>query len=179
MIRPELRALAARNAEALVLLAAMAAGLLLLATNMRPLLWPGALAGLVLTAAAGLALLAHLLRRRVAARGDAPGVVQVVEGRVAYFAPGEGGAVVDLSALVRLQVAPGGTAWVLTREDGPPVTIPTGARGADALVDAFAALPGFRLDRALAAMAAGADTPSTVWQRRAAPGVLASPDAWR
>ncbi len=114
------------------------------------------------------------LRRSESASG--PGLAAVREGLIGYLGPQTGG-MVDLDALVSVEAErrDGALVWILRPEGGaPPVTIPAGAQGADRLLDAFAALPGF--DRA--ALGRALDGPEGVrailW-RRADPGALASP----
>lgn len=111
-----------------------------------------------------------LQRARAATRGgEAPGVVRVDEARVLYMGPREGG-MADLDALAGVAVEPGGAegpVWVLRREDAAPLRVPARALGAEALLDAFAALPGFDASRALAALEGRAPGPVEVWR---APG---------
>ncbi|MFN6977021.1 MAG: hypothetical protein ACK4OP_02770 [Gemmobacter sp.] len=147
-------------------------------------LWLIALGGLILTAlgaaavAAALGLgLTALRRMRFARRPEGPGVVEIVEGQIAWYGPGIGGFVAldDLRALSLVTVA-GMRCWRLDQADGAHLLIPVGAAGAERLFDAFAALPGLDaadLPRALEAAGTGA---RLVWQRRAAP-MLAGPHA--
>lgn len=105
-------------------------------------------------------------RRRFAIPIGAPGLVEVEEGAIRYYgARALGGEVAlrDLSQirLIRLQ---GRTHWRLRTRDGEALLIPVEAAGAAALADAFAALPGFDLGRASAALASG-DALRLVWQR--------------
>lgn len=109
-----------------------------------------------------------------------PGVASVREGEIDYFGPFSGGAV-DLDALesVVLSVRPGGAVWLLRAPGAAALAIPATAEGAGALLDAFAALPGFdpaRVARALDA-ATGADV--IVWRRGGGRSAraLASPGA--
>ena len=108
--------------------------------------------GLMLLASAGLAgwCLATLARvavlRRGGRAGAGPGVVEITERRIAFFGPETGG-VVSLDNLDTVAAWPdtaGGIGtWELVPDEGRPLTIPADARGADALPDALAALPGF------------------------------------
>jgi hypothetical protein len=81
---------------------------------------------------------------------------------------------VDLDALASVEAErrDGALIWILRPEGESPLRIPAGAEGADRLLDAFAALPGF--DRA--ALARALDGPEGVrailWRRSRA---LASP----
>lgn len=93
---------------------------------------------------AGLAVVG-LRRQWFGAAPEGPGVVQVVEGQVAYFGPADGtggGGFVALDEVVALALSADGAAWVLTAVDGTRLAIPRGAQGAEALLDAFVRLPG-------------------------------------
>lgn len=127
-------------------------------------------AGLALGAlGAGLAVVG-LRRLWFGAAPAGPGVVQVVEGQIAYFGPADGtgaGGFAALDEVVALALSPDGTAWVLTAADGARLTIPRGAQGAEALLDAFVRLPGLdpaALVRAPGRGAAGAER--RIWRRR-------------
>jgi hypothetical protein len=99
----------------------------------------------------GLALLAlgagwtvlALRRLRFRQPGDAPGMVRVTEAQIAYMGPNVGGFVglPDLSE-IRLLTLRGRRIWRLRQADGTQLHIPVEAEGAEALFDAFAALPG-------------------------------------
>jgi len=112
--------------------------------------------------------------------GAAPGVASVREGEIAYFGPITGGAV-DLDALesVVLSVRAGGAVWLLRAPGEPALAIPAGAEGAGALLDAFAALPGFDAARVARALDAAIGADVIVWRRGGGPAAraLASPGA--
>lgn len=99
---------------------------------------------------AGLAVGVVSLRRLTfKAANDGPGVVEVTERQITYFTSQSGGAV-SINALARVtalrdaaQSAPEGLHWLLEEDGGPRLIIPANAAGADALFDAFSALPGF------------------------------------
>ncbi len=163
LIRPE----AARQLliwrEALIGAVVLAAGAWLLA---RPgYVLPGLGGALAL---AGLAMTVLGFRRaRFMARGDGPGVVQVVEGQIAYFGPQTGG-VVALDDITALSLDAEGAQWLIRASDGRLLTIPRAASGAETLFDAFASLDGLNMPRLLRAIEAGpkgADTP--IWRRKA------------
>lgn len=125
------------------------------------LAWVGAV--LALGGAALVVIGVQRARFRTGAGG--PGVVQVDEGRIAYFGPLTGG-VVSLSELTALHLDPSGTPahWTLHQAGQPPVTIPLTAEGADQLFDVFATLPGLRTSRLLSAMQRHGGRPVTVWE---------------
>lgn len=110
-------------------------------------------------------------RARLRARRG-PGIVRLDEGRLLYMGPHEGGAV-DLDRLTGVSFDPRGTpSWILHREGEAPLAVPVGALGAEAALDAFAALPGFDASRALAA--SRGEVPAELW-RAGGPGIAHSP----
>ena len=108
---------------------------------------------------AGLLFLA-ILRVRLNPVGQAAGVVEVDEREIGYLGP-EGGAFLSINDLTRIEVAD--RHWVLNHLGGPALIIPASAEGADQLFDAFAALPGLRIEDAVRAM--GSDGRQLVWTR--------------
>ncbi|MCE6951194.1 hypothetical protein LAZ40_07405 [Cereibacter sphaeroides] len=112
--------------------------------------------GVVTLAAAGWALTA-LRRMRFVRAGEAPGVVEVDEGQVGYLGPTFGGFVaLDDMQELRLVALNGQRLWRLRQVDGQVLMIPTGARGAERLFDAFATLPGLDMKALVAALDAPA-----------------------
>jgi hypothetical protein len=85
---------------------------------------------------------------------DAPGMVEVDEGQVGYFGPGDGG-FVGLPELVELRLITvrGGRFWRLKQADGQALLIPVDAAGAERLFDAFASLPGMDTQALVTALA--------------------------
>ncbi len=161
-LRPEAAAALARWREVALALAAAAFGIWV-ATRGG---WFYAVLGAVVLAF-GLALaLAAWRRMRFSRDPDAPGVVQVDEGAVAYFGPETGG-VVALSELDEvLAVAhPSGMAWRLRQSDGTALTIPAAARGAEQLFDVFGALPGASARTFLAAVERPPAGGRRLWRR--------------
>lgn len=105
--------------------------------------------------------------QRARLRGAAPaaGVVHLDEGQVTYLAPFGGGAVA-LDTIMVITYLPGAHPyWRLTTAMGEALSIPTGAHNSDLLLDAFAALPGFRSDRMIAALRAPDTDVITIWRR--------------
>lgn len=145
-VRPEAAARLRRWREPALWALVLAAGIWLVWQGYRglaPLTFALGLAALV----AGAGLLRPALRRLRLAAAPAAGVVGIDEARIGYFAP-TGGGFVDLPALVAVDVRGGPSrAWILHGEDAV-LTIPFGARGAEALHDALSALPGIDLDAA-------------------------------
>lgn len=180
MIRPELQAALWHWREVGVGLVVVAVGLWLMALG-GYLLVP--LGGVVAAGGAALAVLAWRRRRFVSA-GDAPGVVRVDEGQISYLGPQVGGFVSVRDLLeVRLIAMRGRRLWRLKQTDGQALLIPVEAAGAEALFDAFSALPGLSSGDLLAALAppSGADSRAVmaggenrlVW-RRSGQGVTAA-----
>jgi hypothetical protein len=99
-------------------------------------------------------------RLRFQQDGEAPGIVRVTEGQVAYFGPRVGGFVglPDLSE-IRLLTLRGRRIWKLKQGDGHLLHIPVESDGAEALFDAFATLPG--IDMAALVAALGTDAPAS------------------
>ena len=122
--------------------------------------------GWVLAILGALALLPAIRRARFQASGDAPGVVQVDERRILYMGPTHGGTVAidDLQQLSLRRMEDGRAAWVLL--DGTTMlVIPAEARGAEALFDAFTALPGLSAHAVLAARDMPQPGTTRLWNR--------------
>lgn len=119
----------------------------------------------------GLALLAlgagwtvlALRRLRFRQTGEAPGMVRVTEAQIAYLGPNVGGFVglPDLTE-IRLLTLRGRRIWRLRQADGTELHIPVEAEGAEALFDAFAALPGMDTLALVAALGSQAASDSRV-----------------
>ncbi len=167
-LRPELAARLSRGREAVAWSAALALGLWLMwrgYAQPEPLQF---VVGLLL-AGAGFGLLRGALRRlRLGIAEVAEGVVVIDEARIGFYGP-RGGGFVDLPAVVAVHVSPmgAGHAWLIDSEDGTRLAIPTGARGAEGLVDALGVLPGIDFDAAAEALARAESAPSTIWRRSA------------
>lgn len=163
MIRPELRAFAARWHEALIGGVVGLLGVYWATFSFGLLAWIGW--ALVLIGPA--MVLAGVQRGRFRAGTGGPGVVSVDEGQIAYFGPLTGGAVA-LTELTRLSLdgASVPPCWVLDQPGQPPLQVPLTAEGADALFDVFAALPGIRTDRMLEEMRRSPRAHTTViWEK--------------
>jgi len=166
MIRPEVIALFTRWHE---VLAGAALATLGLWTALSPLPVITALGVALAAAGAGVALVG-LRRLRFAATGTGPGIVQLVEGQIAYFGP-ESGGFMALDDLAEIGLTSGAEAWLLRDVTGQRLTIPRAATGADALFDAFARLEGIDMAAVLRNIDAGGAAPVAriVWRRKARP----------
>ena len=166
MIRPEARALLHRWREVLAGAALAAFGLW---TALSPLPVITALGLALGVAGAGVALVG-LRRMRFASTGTGPGIVQLVEGQIAYFGPDSGG-FVALDDLAEIGLTDAGAAWLLRDVTGQRLTIPRAAAGADALFDAFARLEGFDMAQVLRSIDSGHGAPVAriLWRRKARP----------
>lgn len=151
LIRPELARWLAPRREIIAAIAGMALGL-----------WIASWGGwfyipLGLMVIAGCAIWALGSWRRLAFLHEiaAPGVVDVVEGAIHYYAARALGGSIALRDLaeIRLLRLNGHDHWRLKTRNGEALLIPVEARGAEQLADAFTALPGLDLGRVSAALA--------------------------
>lgn len=165
MIRPEAAQVLRRWREAAIGCAVIALGAWLALTSFGLV----RVTGLVVIAG-GVALTVSGLRRaRLWTGSEAPGIVEVVEGRITYLGPVMGGtaALDDLQQIV-FRRSPGGEAfWRLIPADGRDLYIPEGAQGADVLLDALTPLPDFDGGAMVRAVQARAPGTHVVWQRTA------------
>lgn len=161
-IRPQARDMLWRWREVL-------AGTGLVAIGLIAGLGPGGLLGTLgwITAAvgAGLALTGYQRARFRARPKGGLGAVDVDEGQVVYFGPLTGGAMA-LREMTELALIRSGQSphWRLTG-GGEVLSIPVDAEGGDALFDAFATLPGLRVEKLLAALDAEDPHDTVIWSR--------------
>jgi hypothetical protein len=162
-IRPEVRTAILRWREALI-----GAGIMMLGLYWGFGVTPGVLSwvGYLLVLLAAALLFAGLQKGRARIGGGGPGVVQVVERRVGYFGPLNGG-LVDVDAITSLSFDPTEQPphWVITHEAGPALHIPVNAEGADVLFDVFSSLPGLAPGRIASAARHDGRQPIVLWRR--------------
>lgn len=158
-IRPELIAATWRHAE--VILGGALAGLGLWMASWGGFIYPP-LGLFLLAVGVGWAVTAWR-RLQFQQAGDAPGLVRVTEAQIAYYGTRVGGFVglPDL-AEIRLLTLRGRRIWKLKQGDGELLHIPVEALGAEALFDAFAALPGMDTAGLVAALGSEAASDSRV-----------------
>ena len=158
-IRPEAAAALSRWRESLAGTAAVLLGLWLgiTGTGAGKIIGTGLLIGGAFLAIAG------IQRARFRGRSGGAGVVQVTEGQLAYYGPSTGG-IAATEEITRLDLTPDGH-WIVHHRAGAPLLIPTGATGADALFDVFAALPGLDTHAMLAELRRTRQTIVTIWDR--------------
>lgn len=161
--RPEAIAAVARWREVLVAAVIMALGLWIAAK-------PGGMIvtgfGYVLIGLGAVAMVPAVRRARFITGGSGPGVVQIDEGRILFMGPETGGAMAldDLSILSLRRDRDGKSSWVLA-DASQLLVIPVDASGADALFDAFAALPGLNIDRLIASVQNRTQGSQRLWVR--------------
>ncbi len=163
-VRPEAMAFVRLWSEALIGAAVVALGLYWAVFSGGLLQWIGYVVVVI-----GFALLLSGIQRGRFKTGRAgPGVVTVEERRIVYFGPLSGG-VMDLDQLDSLLIDPSAKPphWVLHSSDGQTVQIPLGAKGADALFDAFAQLPDLNTEHLLRRMKSDGDQPVVIWRSAA------------
>lgn len=131
--------------------------------------WISALIGLAFVAIIGSLLYVAYLRARLRRSVTGPGIVEIREREITYFAPDDKGGEANLDTLYRLQLSTmqslaGDRNWILWHAEGSLV-IPVSAEGADALIEAFAALPRLGYDKIVKAMEAETQEIFTIWQK--------------
>lgn len=122
--------------------------------------------GVAVLIAAVLLIVAGIQRARFRVGSDGAGVVQVTEKQVTYYGPLNGGAVaIDNLTQLELDPTQHPSAWVLRQAGQEPLIIPITAKGADALFDAFAALPNINTANMLGQLQQQPDQPVVIWQK--------------
>lgn len=133
-----------------------------LATFYSPVRWVGwAIVALGIVWALG-----AMQRLRFAQDGQGPGVVKIVERRLAYFGPLSGG-VMEMDDLSLLELEPEALPkahWILTSNTGNRLEIPINADGSEALFDLFGSLPGIETEKMLNTLATLPEQRVVIWQ---------------
>ena len=163
LIRPETRDLLVRWRQMIAAGLVAALGLYWALASFGILRWVGVAMVLIALALA----VDGWQRLRFAQDGQGPGIVHVVERRLAYHGPLTGG-MMDVPDIVHLSLEPQARPaphWILQDKAGAVLEIPVNAAGADALFDVFATLPGIDTGAVLAALEQAPDERVTVWSR--------------
>ncbi|MEM7525221.1 MAG: hypothetical protein AAF360_15990 [Pseudomonadota bacterium] len=179
VLRPEVSALFRRWAETAAYVAATALAIGWLATSRVDGVVFWALVAFVCFTGA-LLIRSAALSALGASEGEAPGVVRIDERRIAFFGP-HGGGVVALDDIFAIELWGADEAywryeveWVLRwSETEAALIIPVSAIGAEGMIDAFSALPGFAPTRAIAALSLHDGETVTIWRRSGAPSAAA------
>ncbi|WP_413717678.1 hypothetical protein [Silicimonas sp. MF1-12-2] len=158
-VRPEVRDGLMRWREVLVGAVTLGLGLRLAATSFGAIFIIGC--GLAITGAA--LIVAGVQRARFRSGGGGAGVVDLDERRITYFGPYGGGAV-SVEDLVEIGVDPS-RSWLIRDVNGTHLMIPMNAEGADALFDAFAAVPGLTPARLVEAVRSTPRQYTTIWAK--------------
>lgn len=163
MIRPEVAAKLTLWREALIGLGAVVVGLWLWVTSGGL----PALFGAVAVCVGAILILSGVRSARFRGTTEGPGVVEVVEGRIAYLGPVTGGTVaLDDLTEVAFRRAPGTPGfWRLSHSEGPPLLIPEGATGSERLLSALAPLRGLDTGAMVRAVQGDDAADVIVWRR--------------
>ncbi len=172
VIRPEAATVLARWSEAMIGAAVCALGLYwALFTGGGLLHWIG-----YFIAVLGAFLCASGSRRARFPQGDdGPGIVQINERQISYFAP-EGGGILSVDTLwrvtldVRLRQQ---VVWTFVGEDGV-LSIPVDAAGTDLIFDMLSALPGADFEKVTRAMSATEPHSYVIWRKPAVQSSVAT-----
>ena len=160
-LRPEARAAIWRFRDVIGAGAVILIGVWWLATFFSPVQW----VGYAILALGIFLALAGMQRLRFRQDGDGPGVVKIVERRLAYFGPLTGG-VMDMDDAMKLELEPVAQPaphWILTSQTGDVVEIPINAEGADGLFDLFASLPGIETGKMLGLLENNPEQRVVIW----------------
>ena len=162
MIRPEAKRALWRWREVLFGLTITCLGYLWVISYFGLLRW----LGIVLILVGGALLFIGFQRGRFRSDQDGPGVLQVVEGQIAYFGPSEGG-LVAISDLNRISLVMHNRerCWQLDQAGLATIYIPVTAKGTDHLFDAFATLPGLKIENMVQKLIQDSSKSILIWER--------------
>ena len=162
MIRPKAKRALWRWREVLFGLSIICLGYLWVISYFGLLRW----LGIVLILVGGALLFIGFQRGRFRSDQDGPGVLQVVEGQIAYFGPSEGGlvAISDLSR-ISLVMHNRKRCWQLDQAGLATIYIPVTAKGTDHLFDAFATLPGLKIENMVQKLTQDSSKTILIWER--------------
>lgn len=122
--------------------------------------------GYALSAVAILLAIIGIQRGRFRNSAQGQGVVTFIEGQITYFGPYSGGGVtIEDMSCISLKTVAGEKSWIIEQPANVALIIPVDAKGADQLFDAFAALPGIKIEYMLAQLSHERGAPVIIWQR--------------
>jgi len=171
VIRAEVQELFWRYFELLIGLAVIVMGVMIF--NLHGLLWQG-IGGVFALAGLAISWTAWRRARLSSANTNGPGVVEVDERQITYFAPFGGGAVSinDLARVTVLTNDQGPMAedvhWLLEENGGTKLLIPNSAEGAAQLFDALSPLKGVDFEAAIRAMGSTENDSFVIWAKEPA-----------
>ena len=162
MIRPEAKRALLRWHEVLFGLTITCVGYLWVISFFGLLRW----LGIVLILVGGALFFIGFQRGRFRSDQGGPGVLQVVEGQIAYFGPSEGGlvAIPDITR-ISLVMQNSERCWKLEQSALPTIYIPVTAKGTDQLFDAFATLPGLGIESMVQKLTQDTSQSILIWER--------------
>ncbi len=169
-LRPEIAGFARVWREPLVLAAMILVGLLLFRHGQNRADPALQFFGLLIAVPFTLGLIPAIRSVRLRRQRLDPGLIEVAERQITYLGPHFGGTV-SVDALTRIEIITTDDGpfrpdvfWTLFHNDGPALSIPANAEGADLLLDAFSALPGFDTRAVIRAMASGESATFAIWE---------------
>lgn len=124
--------------------------------------------GLVISLVGIILLRTTIQRIRFRRKQKAPGMVDVNEREISYFGPLHG-KTISLESLHKIELRESeayAAIWVLHHTDGDPMIVPTTAKGADDLFDAFTSLSGVKMDVLVAALNKVPIHNQVIWERK-------------
>ena len=123
--------------------------------------------GLVVSLVGIILLRTTIQRIRFRRAQKAPGMVDVTEREISYFGP-MSGKTVSLESLNKIELRESeayAAIWVLHNVDGDPMIVPTTAKGADRLFDAFTSLSGVEMEALVEALNKTPIHNQVIWKR--------------
>lgn len=169
-LRPEVAALLRGWREPLVIVLMIALGLLLFRHGQNRADLTLQFLGLLICIPFALGLVPAVRAVRLRRNRLDPGLVEIAERQITYLGPQFGGSV-SVDAISRIEIIATDDGpfrpdvfWTLFHNDGPALSIPSNAEGADKLLDAFSALPGFDYQQVIRAMGATRNETFLVWE---------------
>jgi hypothetical protein len=104
-------------------------------------------------------------RLRFQRNNEGQGIVHFVEGQITYFGP-ESGGIAAVGDITRIMLSKNGreSVWIIEQPAHPSLKIPTNAKGADRLFDAFVLLPNWNVEFTLSRLEDNQSHEDVIWQ---------------